>query len=287
MKNKNKILLMLLIVFLLFGMTSCSSEVYNTPIGESSGLWESIIQGIGWFTYQASHLFGLLGDNYYYWLGLLLMTLVVRTIAWPVYAKTNDMTIKMQLAQPELNKIQEKYRNRKDPASQQRMQMETMELYKRYKINLFGCLMPLLQMPIFIAMYQVVRRFPLDTSFFTGGEHEISMAFLWTYLGNEEWLPNLPLALIVGGLMFLSQYLVQKRTESNQKNLGTQNAKQQQSQKTMKYFMYFMVVMMFFIAITNAGIAFYWIIGTGYQIFQGHISHRNMDKKREKFRSRI
>lgn len=287
MKNKNKILLLVLMVVLLLGMTSCSREVYETPIGESSGVWESIIQGLGWFTYHASNLFGLLGDTYYYWLGLLIMTLVVRTIGWPVYAKTNDMSIKMQLAQPELNKIQEKYRNKKDPASQQRMQMETMEIYKRYKINLFGCLMPLLQMPIFIAMYQVVRRFPLDPSFYTNGETSVNMTFLWTNLGNEEWVANLPLALIVAGLMFVSQWLVQKRSTANQKHMGSQSAKAKQSQKTMKYFMYFMVVMMFFIAITNAGIAFYWIIGTAYQILQGYISHRGVDKKREKFRSRV
>ncbi|MCF7923944.1 MAG: YidC/Oxa1 family membrane protein insertase [Candidatus Izimaplasma sp.] len=287
MKNKNKILLLLMIVVLLFGMTSCSGEVYETPIGESSGIWAQIIQGLGWFTYQASNFFGLLGDTYFYWLGLLVMTLVIRTLGWPIYAKTNDMTIKMQLAQPELNKVQEKYRNKKDQASQQRMQMETMEIYKRYKINLLGCFMPLLQMPIFIAMYQVVRRFPLGDEFYTNGEHTINYNFLWTDLGNENWVTNLPLALIVAGLMFLSQYLVQKRSEANQKHTGSQSAKTQQSQKTMKYFMYFMVVMMFFIAITNAGIAFYWIIGTAYQIFQGYISHRGIDKKREKFRSKM
>jgi len=287
MKSKKRILLLLLMVVLLLGMTSCSGDVYETPIGESSGVWPTIIQGLGWFTYHASNLFGLLGDTYYYWLGLLIMTLVIRTLGWPIYAKTNDMTIKMQLAQPELNKVQEKYRNRKDPASQQKMQMETMEIYKKYKINLLGCFMPLLQMPIFIAMYQVVRRFPIDDTFFTSGEHTINYTFLWTNLGNEEWLANLPLALVVAGLMFLSQWLVQQRSAANQKFSGPQSAKQKQSQKTMKYFMYFMVVMMFFIAITNAGIAFYWIIGTAYQIFQGYISHRGMDKKRERFQSRV
>jgi len=288
MKNKNKIILLLLVVVLLLGMTSCSTEAYEKPIGNESGLWEAIIRGLGWFTYQSSNLFGLLGDTYYYWLGLLIMTLVIRTLGWPIYAKTNDLTIKMQLAQPELTKVQEKYRNRKDQASQQRMQMETMEIYRRYKINILGCFMPLLQMPIFIAMYQVVRRFPLNGSeFFTKGEHAINTSFLWTDLGNESFWPNFPLALVVAVLMFLSQYLVQKRSDAAKKHSGPQNPKAEQSQKTMKYFMYFMVVMMFFIAITNAGIAFYWIIGTAYQIFQGYISHMGMDKKREKFRSKV
>ncbi len=284
MKNRKRILLLILIVVLLFGMTSCSGEVYESPIDDSSFVGIKIL---GWFTYYASNLFGLLGDTYLYWLGLLIMTLVIRTLGWPIYAKTNDMTIKMQIAQPEINKVQEKYRNKKDQASQQRMQMETMEIYKKYKINLLGCFMPLLQMPIFIAMYQIVRRFPIDDAFFTNGEHTINYQFLWTDLGSENWVTNLPLALVVAVLMFLSQYLVQKRSEANQKHSGSSNPKTQQSQKTMKYFMYFMVIMMFYIATTNAGIAFYWIIGTAYQILQGYVSHRGIDKKREKFRSKI
>ena len=258
------------------------SDIYHTPLGEKEGIWETIVLYIGWFTYYAGSLFGLLSANYY-WLGLLFMTLVIRTLGWPIYAKTNDMSLKMQIAQPELNKIQEKYRNKQDQASQQRMQMETMEVYKRYKINLFGCLMPLLQMPIFIAMYQVVQRFPLSENIFSG----VNTNFLWTDLGNTVWYINLPLALIVVGLMILSQWLTTKRTQSMQKHNTYQNAKAQQSQKTMKIVMYVMVLMMGWIALRSAGIAFYWIIGTAYQLFQSYISHRNVDKRKDQLQSRI
>jgi YidC/Oxa1 family membrane protein insertase len=263
-------------------------SVYQTPIGEKDGVWEWIIKMLGYITFYSSSLFGLLGNNYY-WLGLLIMTLFVRTLGWPIYAKTNDMTIKMQLAQPELNKVQEKYRNRTDQASQQRMQMETMEIYKRYKINLLGCFMPLLQMPIFIAMYQVVQRFPLTPiSVFTDANVSMNTTFLWTDLGNTYWLENLPLALLVAGLMFLSQWLTTKRSQAHQKHGSSyQNPKTQQTQKTMKYMMYFMVVMMGYISIGNAGIAFYWIIGTAYQLFQSYISHRNVGKRKEQLQSRV
>jgi len=262
-------------------------SAYRTPIGEKTGIWEWIILQLGYFTFFASSLFGLLNVNLY-WLGLLIMTLVIRTLGWPIYAKTNDMSIKMQLAQPELNKVQEKYRNRQDQASQQRMQMETMEIYKRYKINLFGCLMPLLQMPIFIAMYQVVQRFPLTpTSVFTNAAVTMNTNFLWTNLGNTSWLPNLPLALIVAVLMFLSQWLTTKRTQASQKHGGYQNPKTQQTQKTMKYMMYFMVVMMAYISIGNAGIAFYWIIGTAYQLFQSYVGHRNLGKRKDQLSAKV
>jgi YidC/Oxa1 family membrane protein insertase len=262
--------------------------IYTTPIGVKTGAWEWIIAQIGWFMYNASNLFGLLGNTYLYWIGLLLMTLTIRTLAWPVYAKSNDMTLKMQLAQPDLGRVQEKYRGRTDQASQQRMQLETMEIYKKYKINFLGCLMPLAQMPIFIAMYQVVQRFPLQGTIIPGADiAAMNTNFLWTNLGNTEIWANLPLAIVVSATMFLSQWLMTKRTAVNTKNPRYQNPQAQQTQKTMKYMMYFMTLMMGYIAITNAGIAYYWIIGNVYQLFQSHVSHKNMGTRQDKLRSQV
>ncbi len=272
--------------------TNLYQSTYTSPIGFRSGAWEWIIIQLGKFTFYASNLFGLL-SMHYYWIGLLIMTLVIRTLGWPIYAKSNDMSLKMNMAQPEIQKIQEKYANRKDQASQQRMQMETMEIYRKYKINFFGCLMPLLQMPIFIAMYQVVRRFPIQGSLtaIAGSNFNpdnMSWAFLWLKtLDNSDYLTNLPLALLVGALMFISQKVLQKKTKQAQRNSYNASPKAQQSQKTMQYFMYFMVIMMVVIAIGNAGIALYWIIGTTYQILQSYLAHRNMDKRQEMLRRKI
>ncbi len=267
------------------GLYATSDEV---PIGAKDSWTEWVVKQVAAFTFHASNLFGLLGETYYYWIGLLIMTLVIRTLGWPIYAKSNDMTIKMQMAQPELTKVQEKYRGKTDQASQQRMQMETMEIYRRYKINLLGCLMPLLQMPIFLAMYTVVRRFPnTPVSSFTDKAVEMNYAFLWTDLGNTKILENLPLALIVVGTMFLSQWIMQKRTRDNQKKNRYMDAKAQQSQKMVKFMMYFMILMMGYISIGNAGIAFYWILGNSYQLLQSYISHRQADKRQEKLRKQF
>ncbi|MDZ4196634.1 MAG: YidC/Oxa1 family membrane protein insertase [Candidatus Izemoplasmatales bacterium] len=261
-------------------------SAYTTPIGLKTGAWEWIILQIGRFTFHASNLFGLLGNTYIYWIGLLIMTLTIRTLAWPVYAKSNDMTIKMGIAQPELGRIQEKYRGKTDQASQQRMQLETMEVYKKYKINFLGCLMPLAQMPIFIAMYQVVQRFPLTQTTVFGSDVSINIDFLWTNLGNTSFWANLPLAIIVAATMFLSQWLMNQRTKANTKNVKYQNAQAQQTQKTMKYMMYFMTLMMGYIAVGNAGIAYYWIIGNVYQLFQSHVSHKKSGARQEQLRNR-
>ena len=91
---------------------------------------------------------------------IIIATLVVRTLAWPIYAKTNDMQLKMKLVQPEMDKIQAKYAEKKDQESQQRMQMETMQLYRKYGIGVGGCLMPLVQMPIFLGFYYTIRKIP-------------------------------------------------------------------------------------------------------------------------------
>ena len=268
--------------------TNLYQSIYTTPIGVKTGAWNWVILQLGYFTFYASSLFGLLGSTHLYWLGLLIMTLVIRTLGWPIYAKTNDMSLKMQIAQPEISKIQDKYRNKKDQASQQRMQMETMDIYKKYKINIFGCFMPLLQMPIFIAMYQVVQRFPLtELSTFTTENVTMNTNFLWTTLGNTEWLANLPLAILVAGLMFLSQWLTQHRTKSSQQPNQYQSAKTQQSQKSMKYMMYFMVIFMGYISLRNAGIAFYWVIGTSYQLLQSYISYKNMKTRQDQLRRQI
>lgn len=63
--------------------------------------------------------------------------------------------------QPELQKIQKKYKNKKDQASQMKMQEETMAVYEKYGVSPTGsCLQLLIQMPIFFALYQVIIKIP-------------------------------------------------------------------------------------------------------------------------------
>lgn len=87
-----------------------------------------------------------------YGIAVILLTLVVRTILFPLQFKSFKSMKKMQKLQPELAKLKEKFSD--DP---QRMQRETMELFKKAGANpLGGCLPLLLQMPIFFAFYKVL-----------------------------------------------------------------------------------------------------------------------------------
>jgi len=87
-----------------------------------------------------------------YGLAIIVLTLIIRTIMFPLQFKSFKSMKKMQKIQPELNKLKEKFKD--DP---QRMQKETMAAFKKAGANpLGGCLPLVAQMPIFFAFYQVL-----------------------------------------------------------------------------------------------------------------------------------
>lgn len=290
MKRQTRILLLVVMAVLVLGLSGCSSNgisMYNMPLGYPGGwgLVQWLVGVIAEGLYIVSEFAG--GQ---YWVGLIVLTLVVRSVGWPIYARSNQTTLNMQLAQPELNALEEKYRNKTDEASQRKKQAEQTEIWRKYGINPFGCLLPFLQMPIFIAMYQVVRRIPLSVGGFAAvlvdGEFvqvalkdfsDLNYSFLWIEdLGAGD--PYYILPILVGLIMFGYQRYSQKKPEYLQ-NKKYQSDNANQSQQTMKMMSYFMVIMLVFIAWTNAGIALYWIVGNAFQFFQTYINRIQNEKK--------
>jgi len=87
-----------------------------------------------------------------YGLAIIIFAILIKLIFFPLSRQMIKSQHKMQLIQPELKKLQKKYKD--DP---QRLNQEMMHLYKTYKVNPFsGCLPLLIQMPIFIALYQTL-----------------------------------------------------------------------------------------------------------------------------------
>jgi YidC/Oxa1 family membrane protein insertase len=198
----------------------------------------------------------------------------------------------MQQAQPELDKLKDKYQGRTDEASQKKMQAETLAVYKKYGINPLGCLLPFLQMPIFIAMYQVVRRIPLSDgkldNVVTEGikdYSDLNFSFLWIEdLGGPD--PYFILPILVGLLMFFYQRYSMKKPDYLQ-NKKFKSEKAQQSEKTMKMMSYFMVIMLVSIALQNAGIALYWVVGNAYQFLQTYFNRKSNFKKIQQQKEKI
>ena len=90
------------------------------------------------------------------------LVIVLRILLIPLFVRQIHASRRMQLIQPEMQKIQKKYKGKTDPDSRQAMTQETMDLYKRTGTNPFSsCLPILLQSPFFFALFRVLNNLPL------------------------------------------------------------------------------------------------------------------------------
>ena len=315
-KNKYKIALVLVFAVVVLSLTSCRfdsgswyTKPYTTYGQEWSDLWNG---GKGFFnaifawpvnllSYPIAWLCSSIGKgigNSFFW-GIFFTTLIVRTLAWPIYSRQNGMSLKMSLMQPEMNKIQRKYQGRQDPRSQQMMQQEMMQLYKKYKINPLGCFgTMILQFPIFMSMYEVVQRinatstvtvdgisitttgvFALHNTKFLG--FEIATSFMNASNPGDK-IFGLVVALLFGGVTYLSQKLGQRpmKYKKNYNNVKTKDQSKQGNQ--MKIMLVVMNVVFVFMALQSTALGIYWLIGGIYQLFQSQVgrwmNQRNYEK---------
>lgn len=259
---------------------------------------------IGWLLYIISKLFGG-----YYIIGLFITTILVRTIGWPIYAKSNDMSLKMGLMQPELNSVQEKYATRKDPDSQRMMQMEQAQLYKKYGVGLGGCIMPLLQFPIFLSIYNAVQKLPYtvsipNTIYTNNWANEVKPYVFGINLfedrtgGKEPYqlIGVIVLIVLVVGTQFLANWLSQLQQKKTQAKTQEDvpayrrqayNQSKSSAGNSMKIMMYVMMAMMgMFVWTSKAGLGIYWLIGNLFSIFQMMVNNKTSAKRMEKLKNK-
>lgn len=117
---------------------------------------------VAWIMYGFHQLFTAIGmdaaGGLTWGLSIVGLVVVIRLLITPLFVKQLHASRKMTLIQPELQKIQAKYKGKTDPESRQKMTEETMALYKESGTNPFSSCMPiLLQMPIFFALFRVLN----------------------------------------------------------------------------------------------------------------------------------
>src|SRR3954471_854480 len=112
--------------------------------------WHSLLSGLG-----------MDPDSGWTWaLSIVGLVIVIRIILIPLFVKQIKASRGLQLIQPEMQKIQKKYKGKTDPESRQAMTQETMALYKESGTNpLASCLPILLQAPIFFALFRVLNQY--------------------------------------------------------------------------------------------------------------------------------
>ena len=130
---------------------------FKITSGGYEGLWTSIfVKPLAFVLLKL----GMLVKNY--GLSVIIVSLIIRLIAFPITRKTAMQSELMKKAQPELNRLQKKYENKKDQESMIKQNQEMMAIYKKYNINpMSGCLFAFLQLPIFIAFFEAVQRTPV------------------------------------------------------------------------------------------------------------------------------
>jgi YidC/Oxa1 family membrane protein insertase len=111
------------------------------------GIFQALLNGIGWILASIYDVVGNFGVS------IIILTILIRVVLLPLGIKQIKSMQAMQSIQPKIKEIQKKYKGNK-----QKAQEETMKLYKEAGVNpLGGCLPLLLQFPILIAMYAVIR----------------------------------------------------------------------------------------------------------------------------------
>lgn len=128
---------------------------------------------MGFFEVFAAALAGFYALVGNYGLAIILLTLAVRVLLLPLSIKQTRSMREMQRIQPEVKKIQAKYKGKKD--GRQQMNEEMMTLYKEHGVNpLGGCLPLLMQMPVFIALYRLIST---------------PLAYMGYTLAGTDWVP--------------------------------------------------------------------------------------------------
>ena len=94
-------------------------------------------------------------------IAIILYTIIIYLVLTPLQIKQQKMSKMMSVMQPDLQRIEKKYQNKKDQASQMKKSEETMAVYQKYGVSPTGsCSTLLIQMPILFALYQVIYKIP-------------------------------------------------------------------------------------------------------------------------------
>jgi YidC/Oxa1 family membrane protein insertase len=186
---------------------------------------------------------------------IVILTVIVRLLFWPITHKANSSMKRMQTLQPKIKEIREKYKD--DP---QLMNGKVMELYKAEKVNpLGGCLPILLQIPVFFALYAT-----LD-----GAVELRQVPFLWAVdlarpdtIAHIFSLPINPLIIVMCGLMLVQQKL-------------TPSAMDPMQQKMMLLMPVFMLVFLYSLP---SGLTLYWTVSQIFSILQLLVQNKTNKK---------
>lgn len=207
----------------------------------------------GWFSFLASPLLRVLkffyGFTKNYGIAIILLTVIIKIIFYPLTHKSIKSMQKMQMLQPKLKEMQQRYKNDK-----QKLNQEMMVIYRQNKINpIGGCLPMVLQIPVFIALYNVLMQ---DISL----RHAPFVLWITDLSAKDPYYIS---PLLMGASMFWQQKMTPMMGDPTQAKL-----------------MMFMPVI-FTVMFLNfpVGLVIYWLVNNVLTIGQQYVINRSIYKK--------
>jgi YidC/Oxa1 family membrane protein insertase len=223
----------------------------------------------GWFFFLTKPIFLLLDWLYSivgnFGVAILLLTVILKAVFFPLANKSYESMTKMKKIQPEMTAMRERLKD--DP---QKMQQEMMALYKREKVNpVSGCLPMLLQIPVFFSLYKVLYvTIEMRHAPFFGWIQDLSAPDPTSIFNLFGLLPYaVPAFLILGLLPFLNGIVMWVQMKMNP---PVPDPAQQQIFAIMPW------LFMFMLASVPAGLVFYWIWNGVLSVAQQYVIMRRM-----------
>ncbi|WP_177188659.1 membrane protein insertase YidC [Alkalibacterium subtropicum] len=248
MKKRKRLLLAMAMIGLMVFLTACGTEPVTS---ESTGIWEGVI--IYNFARAIIWVADFFGGNY--GVGIIVVTIFIRALLIPFTHFQQKNMQQMNEINPQLQELKDKY-SAKDTETQEKLKEEQQRLYSEAGVNPYmGCLPLLIQMPVFIALYQAVIRTPILA---TGD-------FLWVNLGQPDPYFILP---ILAGLFTLGNSVLM--------SMGRPQAGNKMLTYVMPLFIVFITLRL------SSALALYFTASNGFAVIQTLLFQNPFKMRRER-----
>lgn len=219
------------------------------------GIFWWISEPLSWSLNKLSSIFGSYG------LGIIVLTILVKLILWPLTAQATRSQKKMQALQGPLSKLREKHKG-----SPQKLNQEMMKFYKEHKVNPFaGCWPILIQIPIFLGMFWMLR----------SAAELYGQQFMWaTDLSEQDNVAMLQgFSLNILPIFMVVTQWYQMRL--NPMQLGPEMSEAQRINAKMMRFMPFMFLV--FLYFFSSALVLYWTVQNIMTILQTLLTKNSVD----------
>ena len=234
-------------------------EEFTVTSNEYDGLWQALlVRPLAFIILKVGFLFNNFG------ISVMVLGIVIRLILLPLSLKSMRQANIMQKLQPEIARIEKKYAGKTDSESMMAKSQETMLIYQKYKINpVSGCLVALIQIPLFFAFLDAINQVP---AIFEGSLFGMSLGMTpWKGLSEGQYAYIILIFLIVA-----TTYISFKNSVKSSQN--------NEMMKQMNIMFMFMIVSISIASFSlPTAIAFYWIVVNGFAVIQNKLIKRILD----------